>query len=456
MASIDPSTLATQLATAYTQPTRTLLDSQSKASQATSSALSKLQNALKAFDSALDTLSGKKGLQQFSASFSDTSIATATASASAAAGVYPLFVEQLASSHQVMYENLADEDVSAWPAGPLNMTVNLANGSNFVVNLANADSDADGSLSQIELARAINQASGNGGSVSAQVVNTGGQSQLLLNSGVSGEGGRISIDASGLPAGALRDKLGAAPKELVAGQDAIVWLGAQGSGTQIKQASNVLTAIAGVSVTLTKAQAPGATPVNLSVAKDDGGTKANLQSFIDAYNTLEKVLDELGAVGKNGAASAALASDAGLRALRSRFNNILRQDFGGLTLRDLGVSADRNGQLSLNANKLDKTLATQPDALDKVFGSSLSGSASGLMGALASAAEVWTNSSNGQIQARQNSLQTRQKAITARQTRLDAQYDQMYTRYLKQFTALQEVQARMNDTSGLLSSLSTT
>jgi flagellar hook-associated protein 2 len=455
MASIDPTTLATNLATAYTQSTRTLLAAQTKTAQATSSALSKLQSALKTFDSALDSLSGKKGVAALGASFADSAYGSAEARSTAVPGSYPIFVERLASNHQVAFENLPPQDISAWPSGPLNMTVNLANGTNFVVNLANADSDGDKILSQVELARAINQASGNGGNVSAQVLTVGGQSQLMLNSGVGGASGKISLDVSGIPAGNLRTALGGTPKELVAGQDAVVWLGAQNTGTRIQQGSNQLTAIPGVTVTLKKAQANGDSPLNLTVSKDDSATSANVKTFIDAYNALKKTLDELTAPGKEGSTAAAFASDAGVRALRNRLNSVLRQDFGGSSLRELGITADRSGLLSLDSTKLNKTLASKPTALDAVFGSSLKANAGGLMGAMAGVMDLWTNSTTGQIQQRQTSVQATQKALTARQTRLDAQYDQAYTRYLKQFTALQEVQSRMSETSSLFSALGT-
>ena len=60
---------------------------------------------------------------------------SAEARSTAVPGSYPIFVERLASNHQVAFENLPPQDISAWPSGPLNMTVNLANGTNFVVNL---------------------------------------------------------------------------------------------------------------------------------------------------------------------------------------------------------------------------------------------------------------------------------------------------------------------------------
>lgn len=440
MASIDPSTLATQLATAYTQPAQTLLTAQTKSSQATSTALGKLQSALQGFDSGLKALSAKKSLSQFTGSFGNAATGTAEVGAGALPGSYQVFVEKLASAHQLAFQNVPAEDVSAWPGGPLNMSVNLANGSNFVVNLANADADGNGSLSQVELARAINQASGNGGTVSAQVLSSGGQSQLMLSSGVSGEGGQISLDLSAIPAGSLRTALEdpARRQQLAAAQDAVVWMGAQGSGMRVQQGSNTLTAIPGVSITLKGLS--GAAPDVLTVSKDEGGTRAQVQSFVDSFNALKKSLDELTAPGKDGTPSAAFASDAGLRSLRGRLNAMLRQEFGGMSLRELGVTADRKGQLSLDGAKLSRASTSVN---------------TGVLGGFSRLVDSWTDGSSGQIGQRKTSVQTQQKALGERQTRLDAQYDQAYKRYLRQFTALQEVQARLSDTTSLLGSLST-
>src|SRR5690606_40822188 len=112
------------------------------------------------------------------------------------------------------------------------------------------DTDSDGTISQAEIARAINQASDNQGKVIASVVTSGGQTQLLLTSAKTGEAGEISIDASGLPAGALRDALSNA-RELTAAQDAVVRLGGQG-GIRMQQGSNTFTGIEGVSAPFTR------------------------------------------------------------------------------------------------------------------------------------------------------------------------------------------------------------
>lgn len=447
MTDFDPVTIASQLASAYVQSTQEQLAARTQAAQRTSTALTTLRSALSTFDTALAGLSsasGTTGMREFSATLDNTAIATASASSKAQPSTYSFHVEQLATAHQLAFEDLPAVPVAL--GGPL--TVQLADGSNFNVNLVGADTDGDGSISQAEIARAINQAEGNQGKVTASVMNTGGQSRLLLSSGSTGADQAISLDTSALPGGALKDAL-QGPQELVAARDAIVWLGGQG-GIQLQQGTNTFTGIEGVSVTFTRAMAPGDTPVTLTVAADAGGTAANVKKFVDAYNVLTKALDSLTKVDVASSGSAgAFATDAGVRALRSRLNNLIRQDFGGLTLVDLGIKADRSGTLTLDQGKLEKTLTAHPEALDSVFGKASLTQNSGVLGALNQYLETWLKSGSGQIASRTSTLELMQKRFDDRQVRLDAQYDMIYERYLKQFTQLQSLQAQMSQTSGL-------
>lgn len=450
MADIDPTTMATSLATYYTQAAQSQITTQTTRANSTSSALTKLQSALSAFDTALTGLSGvTKAVAQNSATFS-SSVGTASATASAASGTYSFFVEQLATAHQVAYQDLPAIDVIN--GGPL--VVQLGDGSSFSVDLQAADTDGDGTLSQSEIARAINTAEGNGGKVAATVMTAGGQTQLILTAGATGEAGAISLDTSGLPASALKTALDAGT-ELTAAQDAVVWLGAKDSGIRMQQASNTFTAIAGVSMTFTQAMAAGSAPATLTVATDTAATTKNVQTFVDAYNALNKVLTELTKTGnaEAGTASAVFASDSGVRSLRNRLSSMVRESFDGLRLADFGVKIARDGSMSLDSAKLETRLAADPTALDTLFGKAAGGTRSGLIGALDSYLDGWLDSTSGQIKRRQETVQKTQATLSARQTRLDARYDSAYARYLAQFTQLQTLTSRMSETTSLLESL---
>ena len=314
-----------------------------------------------------------------------------------------------------------------------------------------ADTNGDGTLSQAEIARSINQAAGNGGKVTAMVVTVSGSSQMVLTSGQTGASGAITLDASGLPTGALKTALSTA-NQLTAANDAIAWLGNQGTGIKLQQASNTLNAIPGVTVSLTQAMATGAAPLTLTVARDDGATAANVKGFVDAYNTLEKALDDLTQAGSadGNTQAGAFASDSSVRALRNHLHSLLRQDFGGQNLLNFGISADRYGQLSVNNTKLSAALTANPTGLDQVFGKTGITTGSGLLGGMDQYLDVWLNSATGQIKHRQDGVQKVQKSLTDRQTKLDNQYSAYYERYLAQFTRLQTLQSQMSQTTGLL------
>ena len=445
MNEIDPVTMATQLATAYTQAAQERLNAQTKAAQNMSSALTSLRSALSSFDSALQELSRLDGLRSFSATLSASDVGTASASATAQPGTYSFHVEQLATAHQIIFENLPALAVA--DAGTL--TVQLADGTSFDVDLSAADLDGDGSISQSEVARAINDADGNDSKVTAAVMTAGGQTHLLLSATETGASHAIALLTSSLPASAFRDALDAG-RELSAAQDAVIWLGGQG-GVRVQQASNTFTGIEGVSVTFTRAMSATESPVTLTVADDHGGTADNVKKFVEAFNALIKEIDQLTKAGdpNTGTSAAAFASDAGVRTLRQRLNEIIRQDFGGFTLVDLGVRANRDGTLSLDESKLQKRLQSDPDALDQVFGQAGLTGASGLLGALDEYLDQWLDVSSGYIASRQASVQRIQKSLSDRQMRLDAQFESAYQRYLKQFTDLQALQAQMSQTSGL-------
>lgn len=448
MATLDPVTTAQSLATAYTEPMQTRLTTLTTNAQKRATALTTLRSALSAFDTALASLSSSKGLKTYTPTFNNSGIATATTTSKAQAGSYQFHVEQLATAHQIVFEDLPAVPVSM--GGPI--SVQLADGSSINVNLVAADSDSDGTISQAEIARAINQANDNQGKVVASVVTSNGQTQLLLTSSQTGAAGAITLDTSSLPAGDLQDALSTS-RQLTAAQDAVVWLGGQG-GVRMQQASNTFNSIEGVSITFTRAMTTSESPLTLTVADDTTGTAANVQTFIKAYNTLRTALDSLTKAGSETTTAGVFASDAGVRALSSRLNSILRTEYSGVSLAQLGVKADRSGQLSLDSSRLEKALLADPDALDKVFGKASISAPTGLLGDMGKYMDQWITAGSGQIASRQNSVQILQKSLTARQTRLDTQYDSLYARYLQQFTQLQTLQAQMEQTSGLFATSS--
>jgi flagellar hook-associated protein 2 len=448
----DPKSTATQLATLFIQDRQTILTSQNSVATATDKALTSLKSAMSSFEGAMSSISTKKTVLATSATFSSP-VGTATAGASAAAGSYSFFVEKLATANQAQYSNLSDTTPLS-ETGTINVNVGATT---FSVNLTQADKSGDGVLSIKELAAAINGASGNTTKVTASTMTVGGVQQLVLASTETGAANTVSIDASGLPAGALKTALGDPlnRKDLTVGRDAVVYLGAQGTGQKIEQASNTFTVVDGVSMTFTKAQANGEDPVTLTVATDTSGTAANLQGFVDGWNKLVSTLKSLTAAGSvtDGTSAGVFHADAGLQALQTRMQAVLRQQVDGMSLVNFGITGNRDGTLTLDSGRLTKSLAANPGALDAIMGNNSNTAPSGVLGNLGKLLDSWTDITGGQITKRRDVNTQLQDSLLERQTRLDQQYETAYNRYLSQFTTLQTLQAQMDGNTSIFDAL---
>lgn len=444
----DPIPTATSLADKYVAARQQILDTQTAAATATEKGLTELNSALTAFQSSLASLTGlNKTVYAQAATFGDATIGSATASSTAAAGTYSFFVQQLAAASQVSYAGLAD---ATGVSGTL--AIEMGGATAFEVDLGASPRD----LTPRELAAAINAADGNGGKVVASVVSTGnGTSELVLTAKDTGAASEIRLDASGLtgPA-ALTDALDASrARTIVQARDAVIHVGGEG-GTPITQASNTFTAIDGVKMTFTRAQASGEKAVTLSVGPDDKGTTANVQAFVDAFNKLKATLNKLTDAGDpaKGVAGGAFAHDGGIRALNDRLNSLLRPASGD-SLASFGIIATRSGTLELNAERLLKQLALKPEGLDVVIGSTAASAPSGIAGALDGYLKSWSNGVDGQIKQRREQTSDLQLRLTDRQATLDQQHEAAYQRYLRQFTQLQTMQGAMNQNVSLFDAL---
>lgn len=449
-----PSYMAAQLATRYTEASQTLLTDKTKAAATAGTGITKLSSAMSAFSSSLLALSGKKSVLANAASLSGD-LGTATAGPAAVAGTYSFYVEQLATAGQIAYGGITD--TAAAGAGSLNVV--LADGTNFNVNLNNADKNLDGSLTAQEVASAINLAADNKSTVTASTMTVNGNTTLVLTSSGTGVAKAATIDATNV-SGPLQAMLQdpATQTQLVTAQDAVVWVGAPDgdplSPNRMQQASNTFAVVNDVKMTFTKAQT-GGVPATLTVAPDNAGTKANVQAFVDAYNQLNKVLDELTYVGDlaNDKAAGPMANDAGLKALRARMQDMMRKSVDGASLPVYGITAQRDGTLAVDANRLAKSIATNPEGLDKIFGTGDIGDDTTLLGGLDKQMKNWTNSIDGFIGERRTANERLQDRLVDRQAALDNLFDNSYKRYLQQFTALQQVQNQMAQNTGLFEAL---
>ena len=464
----DPKSTATNLAQLYVEGRQQILTNQSNQAKAASAGLSKLQSAMKAFEMTLGTLNTKSSVLANAATLS-VDIGTASAKESAVAGTYSFYVEKLAMAGQIGYSNMTD--VVAASAG--SFQIMLANGTTIDVDLSSADKDGDAALSAKEVAAAVNRAANNTSLVTASTMTIKGATTLVFTSTATGLDNEIaSFDLSatgGDLAAQLDDSLGNRTV-MRAASNAIVHVGSE-TGEAIEQASNTFNVIDGVSMTFTKAQAPGDAPVNITVGRDSAGTAANLQSFIDSYNNVLSVIKELTGSGdaNSGKAPGVFASDTGIKALRTRMQEVLRTAFGGKSLVNFGITAQRDGSLALDKARMEKSINLDVTQLDSILGSFVGPTdGNGVLGGMRALLYGWTTVSKkvgvdpvtgldifvpGTLSQRTEANQRLERSVADRQAALQTQYDNAYNRYLAQFTQLQSLQSQMNGTTSMFDAL---
>ncbi|MNJ21559.1 Flagellar hook-associated protein 2 [compost metagenome] len=399
-------------------------------------AVSTLDKALKSFGSAVKGMQGTdKSMLVSTAKFSKEGMASATLGAKAQEGRYQLFITQLASAHQLSLSGLGS-DVGV--SGSLSIT---QNGDNFQVGLAAADSDSDGKVSQEELAAAINKHSDNKG-VKATLVRSQNGVSLVLTAQKTGAASRITLSSVGANS-QLTSSL-AGKRDLSAGADAVVHLGGE-NGLRLEQSSNTFKdLIEGVSLTVSKAHSTGETPLILDISRDKSATKAKVNEFITAINGLLGTFDSLSAPGGEKGGRGALAGDASIRAVKTLLNTELRKSFsgaGGKSLMDFGLRAAADGKLKLDDKAFDKMLDTHPQALDKLFTGK-----DQLLDSLSKKLATFTSGSSGSMKARKDNLNTQLQRVEEKRKGIDKKYAAHYQRYLKQYSAMAQVVASMEQT----------
>lgn len=461
-------TMATQLAQYDTQYSYARLDRNKTNYTQQQTALNSLSSALSTFQTKLSGLNSVSGsILQNKATLSSEGYASANVTSKAQAGSYQFHVAKLASKDQFALQDLSDAKLATEdPNDPsklvaLGGTLELTQGDkSFEVDLGDV-------TSLTQLASKINAASDNTG-VQATLVRSGSGdamvTNLVLTSTETGADQAISLSFTSNAAAdrpgenAEHDALqGAwAKKELSVAQDAEVYLGKDTTGLKLTSASNTFSNIIdGVSLTFTKAHKDDDAPLTIDIAQDNEGTKAKVQEFVDAYNALMGEIRKLTASGSEDSKRGALAGDGTVRSIKSMIDNIIRKgvtvDGQQISLVSLGISSTREGNLTLDSSRLEKTLATNPNVLETLF-KGAGGDDKGILGALLdreTGLAKYTSSVNGILKNRKDSIADSLKRIEKERERVDTQYDNLYQRYLAQYTNLVSIMNQMSQTSSL-------
>lgn len=321
-------------------------------------------------------------LQAKTAAAADPSVVSASAGATAASGTYNVVVTALAQA-----ETVASKVAPNLIAGrSLDIT---AGGDSISVTVEAGDT--------LEaLAARINASDGAG--VAASVVND----RLVLISRHSGAGGAITL------AGNAAAGLGFTTTQ--AAQDAAATI----NGLAVTSSGNTIAgAINGVDLTLAKT---GSTTV--TVGADHGASIAKAQGLVDAYNAV--IRNVRLATGYDAATKTAgtLQGDQTMGSLASQLRGIAGSAVAGLggehdSLAQIGITAARDGLLTLDRAKFTAALTADPAAVSAVFGADDGVEGSAATDGVARRIQAFADSFSSQV------LSSRLTGFTTSLSRLD-------------------------------------
>ena len=203
-------------------------------------------------------------------------------------------------------------------------------------------------------------------------------------------------------------------------------------GVPYDSASNTISgAIPGVTLNLL-GTTQGA-PVSLTVAPDAAQTSTAIDQFVTDYNSAInlvnaqfKLAGSTDSAGNTTASEGVLASDATVVNLQSTLEqalNYLYAPASGSTtvssLRDLGITMNNDGTLSVNSATLANALVTSPGDVQNFFqGAALNGFASSVYSAL----NAFTAPGNGAFQVDLNSMSAQSRDLSSQISDFEANY----------------------------------
>lgn len=437
MASIDAASMAQQLAMYEIMGPQSRYETQLNDYKAQDKALSEIKSKLSALDTAMYQFT-KPGASfgQSAASLSSEDYFSVTTSGSVNNVNMDLFVEQTATAHQVALGMTAESADDVFSTGG---TISFEqNGETVDLNILDADQSGDGEVTYQEFTNFFNEQMD--GKANATLVKAGGEVKLMFSAEETGESGQFNISASA-DSGLDVDFAAANDNPLRQGQDAVIWLGGEGTGMRLTNSSNTFEdVVTGVDVTLKAAHDSGDNPVNLSVEPDKEATIEAMNGFITAYNDALSALDSATKSGGESESRGAFASDGSIRGIETKLKSMMRTSYEGVSLFEVGLSINKDGKLELDEDKFYE--ASKTEDLEAIFTGE-----NGLFPAMEDTIDVYTDYSTGTLTAKQERIDMQEKRVNDSLDKLDDKYDMYYQRYLKQYTQLNTIMMQMNSMS---------
>ncbi|HDS0960170.1 B-type flagellar hook-associated protein 2 [Pseudomonas hunanensis] len=437
--------IVTALVKADTSAKQAQITRQTSNNTAMISGIGSLRSALTAFQDAMKALNDKDApsFNAYAATSANESVVKIKSSNSAVAGSYDIVVDKLATGSKVASQQFSGGATSPITAGQLTIS---QNGKTY-----NLDVPSGATLQSVR--DQINkEMSANG--ISANIINEEGGSRLVLGSTTTGAGTDISLSGiaelaidgttqmSGTGAGFITAKA----------QDAELTI----DGLKVKSASNTLdSAISGMTLELTGVSGAPGTPTAVTVAADNDGLKKSVQSFVDAYNTLQKAITSLTSTSRDSddkLVLGPLTNDPTTRSLLGDIRKVLSEVGAGdqlTTLSQLGINTQKDGTLEFNSSKFSSAMNDKklgPEVQELFTGTD------GIFERMNNAIDPY-NKTDGSLATRKSNLDKAVSELANQQAALDRRTESLTESLTKKYVALDAALGKMKAQADQITSI---
>jgi len=466
---LDVNSIVSQLMTLEKRPLTVLTQREAQVT-ARITALSRVQGGVSALQNAAASLARATTFNAMRATASgDAVMAAVTDSAAAAAGTYQVKVNRIASSHALASQVFAASDQIG--TGTLTIQLGSVSGNTFTPAAGSSATPITITESNNTLAGirdAINAAKLG---VTASVVtdNAGSRLSLIANDTGLANTIRVAVDdasdgsntnAQGLSRLSFDPTVSLPPGDLVASgrqmleTRAAVDASYEVNGLSLTSSLNKVTsAIGGVTLDLKKASADAVQTV--TVERDTLSIRMAVDSFIKAYNDVDRVIRDVTAFDAANRKGAVLNGDSAVRSVQSQLRTLLGAQMSAAsgdftTLSSVGIEFSKDGSLTLSASRFEAALA-DPSKMSRLFAaSSEDNEAARGFGVRFEALGKLLAGPGGLLPGRTSSQQSQIDVIAKQKVRLNDRLGDVEKRLRIQYAALDAQLSRMQGTSSSL------
>ena len=413
------------------------------------SAVGALKSALEKVQESIENLSDADNYQQRSISGGD-SFVSLTSNKDAEVGNYSIKVDALASEHKLSSSGFESTDEVG--EGVLTFT----SGENSFEIISSSTNTLE------DIKDAINDSDDNSSVIATIITGDDGQ-HLVLSSKETGVDNAITITVDDISDGNNTDNVGlsrlayqpdsllpdfaANLTEVTAAKDAQITI----DGTLVVSSNtNTFTdVIDGIDITVNDAHDEDDDISNISVTENNNNIALGLNAFVASYNELLTLSNTLGSSSETG--GGVMAGDSLLRGLMTKLRNELSTTFStgtneSLSLSQIGVTSDRYGVLSLDADDLNESIESNVDGIQQFFVGSDPDSTDGFASSMDELLNYYTET-GGLIDSRIDSRTTQLERIDDDRITFGLKMEALESRLLSQYNAMDLLVANLNSTS---------